>query len=217
MMAQGHTQTGIVAIEEPGYLEIGLCRTEAAVARHDDHIGRIAHVDGTHHRDAVDDAAVEHRYAVDIGNTRHVRQRRRRLNNGRQPAGIVLLSEIAGAAGETVGGHHLERSGILPIRLVVEGDYLVGETLIEDVGVEDAALGEETLQRDIAVLTEHVDVRIAGATRLAAHIAQSVAGTCRHGDDVWEVEVVLHKGVEHARGEHPAHASALEHQSGFST
>ena len=39
VMAQDDTQTGILLVKQPWCLEVGLLRTEASVARHDDHVG----------------------------------------------------------------------------------------------------------------------------------------------------------------------------------
>ena len=217
MMAQDYPQAGVLLVEKARHLDVGLAGTEATIAGHDDDIGRKALVDGSYHRNGVDDATVKHRDAVNLGNLCHVGQRGGSLGDGCQPTGIVLLRQVLGTARQTVGTDHLERGGIAPIGIVVEGHYLVGEALVKDVGVEDGALGEQTFQRDVAVLAQHVDVGITGTARLAAHVGQSVTGSCRHGHDVREIELVLHERIEDARGEHPAHAPSFEHQSCMST
>ena len=170
-------------------------------------------IDAADDGDAVHDAAVEHRDAVDLGNLGHEGQRTAGLGNARQPLVVVTLRKIHGAPRAAVGSHHLKRGRVLLIRLIVEGNNLLGKTLVEDFRVEDATVDNEAAQRDVVVLLQHVDIRVAGAARLTTHIRQSVASACRHGDDIGEVHLVLHQRVEHARSEHATHASALEHQS----
>ena len=80
------------------------------------------------------------------------------------------------------------------------------------MGVEDAALGEQMAQADVVVLRQQVDVADVRAARLARHIGEPVARSGRHGDDVAEVDLVLHKSVENARREDAAHASTLQNQ-----
>ena len=215
MMTQDDAQTWILLVEQARGLEVGLCRPEASVARHDDHVRRVTLVDGAHHGNGVDDTAVEHGNAVDISDLREIRQRARRPYDGGHTAEVVLLGEVFGTARQAVGGDHFIDGGIMLVGVVVERHDLVGEALVEDARVEDASLRQEALQRDVAVLLQHIDVGVSGTTGLTAHVRQSVAGTCRHRDDVGEVKLVLHEGIEHPRGEHATHAPTLKNKSCF--
>ena len=82
----------------------------------------------------------------------------------------MLLREIFGTACQTVGGHHLIDSGIMFVGVVVEGYDLVGKALVEDVRIEDAAVRQDTLQRDVTILLQHVDVGVPCTTGLTAHV-----------------------------------------------
>ena len=65
-----------------------------------------------------------------------------------------------------------------------------------------------------AVLLEHVDVGEFGAAALAAQVGQPVARPRRYTYAIGEGDVVVEEIVEHARGEHAAHAASLEYKGG---
>ena len=209
MMAENNTQTGILFIEQTGHLEVGLCGTEATITRHDHHIGRIAPVDGTHHWDGIDNAAIEHGDPIDRGDLRHIRQRTRGLDDSRQSGGILFLGEVFGTSCQTVGGHNLIGGGILTISLVVERHNLIGEALVEDVRIEDAPLRDQTLQGDIAILLQEVDIGVTGTTGLTAHIRQAVAGASGDCHHIGEVKIVLHKRIKYPRMPPPSNTSPV--------
>ena len=79
--------------------------------------------------------------------------------------GILFLGEVFSPSRQTVGGDDLIGGRILTIGLVVEGHDLLGEALVEDVGIEDAALGDQALQGDIAIFLQEVDIGVTGTTR----------------------------------------------------
>ena len=43
-------------------------------------------------------------------------------------------------------------------RVEVEGEQLVGQSVVEQVGVEDAAFRQQVTQTDVIVLLHHIDV-----------------------------------------------------------
>ena len=86
---------------------------------------------GTAQGDGVDNAAVEHRYAVYHDYLAHVGQAARSLDDVQGALAVVGLAEIHSPAGKAVGSNHLEMVGILEVGIKVEGDKLIGELVIE--------------------------------------------------------------------------------------
>ena len=125
-----------------------------------------------------------------------------------------MLREVFGTPGETIGHYHLVECIGVEICVIVVGNQLVGKTVVEQLGVEYAALGNEVAHADIVVFHEHVDVGHTRPARLRTHIGKSVARSCRYGHNIAEPHAILHKCVKHATGEHSAHTSALKYQCG---
>ena len=73
----------------------------------------------------------------------------------------AALREVFRTARQTVRSNHLKLTppaAVAEIFIIVVWYKLIGETLIEQVGVEDAALGDEMSNTYIIVFGQHVDV-----------------------------------------------------------
>ena len=44
------------------------------------------------------------------------------------------------------------------VGIIIEGNHLVGKSFVQNFRVEDGAVDNQTLQRNIIILLQHVDV-----------------------------------------------------------
>ena len=187
----------------------------AAVAGEDDDVALVALTDGSLHGNRVNDAAVEHRFAVDLHDFADIGQRARCLHDVERTLRVMAFREIFGLPRLAVGHNHFVDRRTMEKRIEVEREQLVGQAVIEQVGIEDAAFCQQVAQADVVVFLHHVDVRIARASGLSADVRHAVAGACRHRHDVGELHTMLHKSIEHPAREDAAHAAAFEYQTCF--
>ena len=185
----------------------------AAVAGEDDDIAFVALTDGSLHGNRVYDAAVEHWLAVDLHDFAHIGQRAGCLHDVEGTLRVVAFREIFGLPRLAVGHNHFVDRRTMEKRVEIEREQLVGQTVVEQVGIEDAAFCQQVAQADVVVLLHHVDVRITRASGLSADVRHAVAGACRHRHDVGELHAMLHEGIEHPAREDAAHAAAFEYQT----
>ena len=81
--------------------------------------------------------------------------------------------------------------------------------------VEYAVLIPEIFQSDVMVFLKHVDVAVLCTSALMRHERKSVAGSCRHTDHIWELDVMVHHVVEYSTGENASHASSFKDEAHF--
>ena len=170
-------------------------------------------VDGTLHRNAVHNSTIEHRNTVYLNDFAHVGKTAGGAHNVERTLAIVVFGEIHRLSREAVGGNHLESMGITEISVEIVRQQLVWKLIIQEFAVEDAALRNEMSNANILITSQIVDVRDPGTTRLATDIRHAIAGTSRNRHHVWEIQLILHKGIEHATRKDATHASPLQDQT----
>ena len=142
----------------------------ASVARGYHHVTLMPERHCALHGYAVYDSSIEHRNAVYADNLADVWKTARRTHYIKRTLAVGRLGHIHGASRETVGRNHLERMSIFEISVVIKGYKLVWETVVEQHGVEDAALRNEVAHTYIIVFRKHINIRKARPTLLAADI-----------------------------------------------
>ena len=142
-MAECHAQARILLVYEMRNLYVVTRFAIATVARQHEHVLRMTCSHCTLHWYRVDDATIKHRYAVYVHYLAHIRQRSRSTHNVECALAVVAFGEIHRTTRETVGCDHLERSRIVEISVVIERHILVRHLVVEQFGIEDAALREQ--------------------------------------------------------------------------
>ena len=211
--AEDHAQAGVFAVDEFRDGQVLVGRTVAAVARGHYHVEGMARGDGALDGDAVHDAAVEHRFAVHVHDGADKGQTTRSLGNLDEALAVAALGEVARLARAGTRGDHLEGGRIPEAGIVVEGQDLVGQAVVHELAVEDAALGDEVFQADVLVFLEHVNVALLGPPALLADIRKAIAGPRRNAHGIVEIDMVVEEIVKHTAGEDTAHSPAFKDES----
>ena len=106
-------------------------RAIATVACQNEYVFLVARLNGVHYRYGVDNATVEHRYSVYIYYLADVWQRAWRMGYVSQTLAVVMLLKIFGASRQTVGSDHLVCGVVAEEGVVVVGDILVREFVVQ--------------------------------------------------------------------------------------
>ena len=78
----------------------------------------------------------------------------------------MSLLEIDRMARRTVSGYHFETVGMAEVLVIVKRQQLVGEAVVEQLPVKDAALRDQMFYTYIIISCQIVDVRDACASGL---------------------------------------------------
>ena len=213
--AEADAQARVILIDEGRLPAVVRGVAVAPVACQNDDVESVARSDGPLDRYGVDDASVEHRFAVDIRDGAYVGQAARSPCQLDETLRVARLGEVAGSARAAIRRDDLEHLSAPEVRLEIERQQLVRHPVVDGLLVKDAVLLPQVAEADVVEPVEHVDICLLRAATLAADIGQPVARPGRHADAISEVDAPVEQVVEHAAGEDAAHPAALQYKSGF--
>ena len=197
------------------YLNIPSLFTITTITGKHHHILFISLLKSPHHRNRINNSAIEHRYAIHICNRTHIRQAAGCLSYVYNTFPVILLLQITGTPGMTIGGHHFETCRILCIRFIIVWQDFFREMLVKQFLVKDAMFAPQMLDTDIMILIQQIDIAEFCTPSLTGHIRKPVARTRRYSYSVRKPDFVIHQIIQHATGKYPTHASSFQYQSCF--
>lgn len=210
-LAEYHAQARVIPVDEFGSLDVHGRSAVTAVAGENNHVEAVSRVERALYGDGIDDAAVKHRRVVHLDDGADERHAAGGLDDVKEAFLVFLLAEIVGPSGPAVGRDHLKSAGMLEVGVVVEGQDFVGNRIVHEFLVQDAALAPYMPEADEVVFLHQVDAGHLGASALMADVGNAVAGAGGNCNAVGEIYVVVEQVVECAAGEDAAHSAAFQH------